>query len=104
MEALSKRCFDRLIINDLIGLIYVLGVVAVIIIAFMVSNNDPEGFGYDGNYMGGFNWLRFFTVSAVGMLAWRLWCEMMFVVFLIHGVLRDILSELRNTRTKAEAA
>ncbi len=81
----QKGLFDYFITYELISVLYVIGVIVITIVAIFVGKN----YGVGGSL--GLGLLLF----VIGQLAWRVYCEMMVVVFSIHRSLRDILSELR---------
>jgi len=101
-SVLKSGLFDRFLVNALMDWIYVIGMVGIIVIAFISSQENAFNVR-DVNVEAEFSTVRFLVLAVLGNILWRVGCECMVVLFRIHAVLRDILGELQK-RKEVESA
>lgn len=80
--------FDRMLTPNIITFVYWLGLIAVVIssLGMMTGIGGMEGGGF----------IQGVITLVVGVVAVRIWCELLIVMFKIHENLRSLVDIKRN--------
>ncbi len=94
MQKLTDRMFDRLLVHEYMGLLFIVGVAAICLASLTVSIENLQNINprldISQSQEPQFHFFRFMFFAVGGSIVWRIWCEVTVILFLIHGKLQQL--------------